>query len=164
MKIIFAVAKLKDLDELMRLAEDFEKEHFIISTRENAKMKILMKRKKNWPEIMKKYFKKCVKSRNSRVYIAKDGNVIVGYTLLNIKKNMPLSAEKSFGYFDDLFVRKNYRGLGVSTNFKNFGLKWFRQHGIKEVHIGAHWGNARARRIYEGWGFMNRDVSMVKRI
>ncbi len=164
MGTVYTKARIRDVDAIVKMAVKFESDHRAIVTRENPKIRPVLMRKKNWAGIFRKYVVKCIRSRNSDLFIAWDGKMPVGYSLLQIKKNIPVFEIEKLGHFGDLYVKKEYRGMGIGSKLKEIGMKWFRQKGMKHVSIGVRWGNKRARAIYEGWGFLPSHLEMVKKI
>ncbi len=164
MKIIYGKAGVKDIPELLKLAEIFEKEHYANVIKNNPEIEEVLKRKRDWLKEMKKFFRSCIYSKNAVVYTARHNGNIVGYSLLITKKNIPVFKIDRYGYFGDLFVLKEYRGIGISTELKNIGLRWFKQKGMEYAYIGVHFGNEKARKIYRKWGFVPRHIEMVKKI
>lgn len=164
MALKYEVASLKDLDEIMRMAKDFDAEHFKTVTGNNPKAKPHLERRKDSFSIQRRYFARCLRSEKSRMHIARDGKKIVGYSLLHIKKNIPVYAIGKRGHFGDLYVKKEYRGRGVSSRFKELGLEWFRKKGLKAAVIGLHWGNTKAKKIYEGWRFVPQQLMLARLI
>lgn len=162
--IKYEKARLKDIDEIMRLAEEFDKEHFRLVTKHNKKIKFMLRMRKDWVGIKKAYLKKCVRSNKCNIFIARDGEQIVAYGVVMIKKYIPIFRVSKIGYFGDLYVSPQYRGKGISSKLKRLGIKWFKEKGCEVASIGVHWGNEKARKIYERWGFIARNINMYKRI
>lgn len=136
---------MRNIDEIMDL-DPKEKQAF--SMKDNA------------PELFKKFLIKNIRSVNAGVFIAEVDGKIAGYSLAYIEKNIPVFILKRIGYISDLFVRKEYRGTGVSSRLKDETIGFFRERGIRHLKILVPETDHHARSIYKKWGFYDclRDV------
>ncbi len=127
-------------------------------------MKPILKLKRNHLKIKKEWFKKLVRARNSRLIVAEVDGQLAGYAILQVKKTAPVFAVEEYGYFGDIYVKPMFRGKGVSTALFQAGRRWFREKGLKWIAIDVHWGNTRAREIYQHWGFFPRNLEMWRKV
>ncbi|MBU0898971.1 MAG: GNAT family N-acetyltransferase [Nanoarchaeota archaeon] len=156
-------ARLKDVPEIVKLWEEFGEEHIEITTKNNAKSEY-QEKKTNAKDIWEKWIRKSIRSKNSLVAVAEFERKLIGYVLSNIKKTPPVYKIDTFGYISDLFVKKQYRGSGISSKFKDESFKWFKEKGLKHSMIGVYSDNPHAHFIYKKWGFVDSEISMKKKL
>lgn len=123
-----------------------------------------IRHKKNARKMFEDFVRRNIRSPNGLVLVAEDKGKLVGYSLNYIKKDVPVFIPDKTGYLSDLFVKKEYRGKGISSGFKKRAIKWFRKKGIKIASIAAHTENKEARKIYSKWGFEEYHIELRKKI
>ena len=159
--MIIRKAKLVDVAEIVKMWKEFINYHDHLLTGDN---KHFFTRKKNAPDIFKKFIQKNIRSKNAMVYIAEINGKIAGYSLAIIRKNIPIHKIKKAGEIVDLFVKKEFRGLGISSKFKDEIIKWFKKKGIEEISLKVYPNNKPAYPIYKKWGFIDYQIEMRKKI
>ena len=161
MKIKIRKAKLKDVSEIVEMWLEFTEEHKKTTVKNGADEKY-QEKKHNAKNIWKKWVMKSIRSRNSIVMVAESEKKLLGYVLSNIKKTPPVYKIDTYGYINDLFVKKEHRGKGISSKFKDESLNWFKKKGLKYSLIGVYSDNHGAHSIYKNWGFKDTEISMKK--
>lgn len=139
-------------------------EHDKIILMKNPKLKPYLKRKDNSQDIMKEFIQKNIKSKNAVVYIAEIEGKLVGYCLICIKDNIAIFNLKKIGYISDLFVKKGYRGKGISSEFMDAASKWLKNRKINHISLVVKKDNKSAYSIYKKWGFLDYHIEMRKRL
>jgi GNAT superfamily N-acetyltransferase len=162
--MIIRKADLKDVTDTVDLWKEFMKYHDEIIIKKNKKVKPYLTKKKNAADIFRKYVQKIILSKDSITHVAEVEGRLAGYSLNCINNNIPVFKIKKIGYMSDLFVKKEFRGLGISTKLKNEAIKWFKKKGIKYVSIKVHNDNELAHSIYKKWGFFDFHTEMRKKI
>ena len=109
--------------------------------------------KKNDDEIFRDSVRKMIHSKNGLVLLSEVDEKPVGYSISIIKKNSPFFQLEKFGYIEDMFVREEFRGLGISSKLKDESFKWLRRKGIEKVFLNVLSNNSQAIEVYEKWGF-----------
>lgn len=89
---------------------------------------------------------------------------VAGFNLSFIKENIPIFSLDKFGNIGDLYVKKEFRGLGISTKFKNNAFKWFKSKGLKYASIQLWDKNKNAHNIYRKWGFEDSQIIMRRKL
>ena len=156
-------ASIKDISLIVDLWKEFMTYHDDI-VRENPKLKEQLLMRKEAAENFWGFIEKNIKSDNSVVHIAEVDGEPAGYSLIYIKENIPVYKLESTGYLSDLFVRKKFRSLGISSALKDNAIKWFKNKGIKYLSIQVYSYNDKARSIYKKWGFYDFHVEMRREI
>lgn len=157
-------ARLKDVDTITQLWEEFMKQHDSIVLKENPKLKPYLLKKSKAAEAFKRFATNCVWSKNAVIYIAEVSGRPAGYSLSFIKKNIPVFSLEKIGYMSDIFVRPEYMGKGISSMLKKETIKWFKKKGLKHVSIMVNAENKHAYNIYRKWGFLNYHLEMRMKI
>lgn len=151
-------ARLNDVTEIVELWKDLMDHHRDFNSRKVQTIK------KNGKEIFRSYARICIRSRNALVLVAEEKGKLVGYSLNNIKKNIPVYLPEKYGYFSDLFVKKEFRGRGISTEFIKAAISWFKKKGIRQARIMADTDNRRTLKIYRHWGMIPGHLELMKKI
>ncbi len=162
--MIIRKANLKDVPTIVNLWKEFMKYHDEILIKKNKKVKPHLVKKKNAANIFRKFVRKNILSKNSIIFVAEIEGKLVGYSLNYIKDNIPIFNVGRIGYICDLFVKKEFRRMRISTKLKNESIKWFKKKGIKYASITVHNYNELAHSIYKKWGFFDFHIEMRKKI
>jgi len=157
-------ATLKDASLIAELFDEFMKYHDEIVIPSDSRLIPHVAKKKNAKSLFKKFAIKNIKSNKSRLNIAEVDGKPAGYSLIYIKDNIPIFTLEKLGYFADLFVKKEFRGMGISSKFKDEAIKWFKKKGMKYASIAVYPQNEHAHSIYKNWGFFDFHVEMRKKI
>jgi len=109
--------------------------------------------KKNNDEIFRDFMRKMIYSKNGLVLLSEVDEKPAGYSVSIIKKNSPFFQLEKFGYIEDMFVREEFRGLGVGSKLKDESFRWLIRKGIVKVFLNVLSNNSQAIKVYEKWGF-----------
>ena len=164
MTVTIRKAKLSDLDELVNLWNEFIITSNAILVRKNPELKPYLALKKDFLKLIKKWLVKTIRSRNSLVTLVEDKNRIVGVCVTKINKNNPIMRLEKLGYINDIYVKKEYRGTGISSKFKNEALTWLKNKGIKHISLSVDFSNEHARKVYKNWGFIDYSIDKRRKI
>lgn len=110
------------------------------------------------------YFRRCVRSPNKLLLVAEVEGIIVGYQLGSIMKKPPVLKMGAYGYLDDAFVVKAYRGRGIATAMIQELLKWFRSRKLRVAEMIVHADNSLALSAWEKMAFKPMMIRMRKRL
>ena len=102
-----------------------------------------------------------IDSETAQLYVATNENEIIasGYGL--IKKNDPKFAYREHGYIGFIFVKDEFRGIGISKLIIKAIFDWFRTKNIKEVKLTVYEENPSAIKAYEKLGFKKNLIEML---
>jgi GNAT superfamily N-acetyltransferase len=166
--MILRKANLSDVPKIMELWKEFMEHYDNVLIRENKSLEPYLKKKKSAAQKFRKFARKAIRSKNEAIFMAEVDGKPAGYCLMFIQKNNPIYEIEKLGYISDLFVRKEYQGMGISSRLKDEAFKWFKKKGIKYLAINVLKDNKHAHRVYEKWGFfdfsirMERDIKVLK--
>ncbi|MBI2672620.1 GNAT family N-acetyltransferase [Candidatus Woesearchaeota archaeon] len=131
---------------------------------EEGKLQFPYIHKKEMKEYLKRnnkktryFFKKHLKDKRHNIFLfAVINKEIVGYIHGEIKKGK--------GHFERIFVKKEYRGKGISTRlFKKLERK-FKQKGVKEILSNHFYNNLPSEKLHEKLGFRPYSIEYRKKI
>jgi len=162
--VIIRKAKLKEVPEIVKLWKEFMKDHREIINSRTKYFTVYQEMKKSAPDNFKSYVSRNIRSKNGTVFVAEDNGKLAGYSLIIIKKNIPIFKVEKYGYINDLFVKKAYRRQKIASQFKELAIKWFKDKGIKHAGITVHTNNPKAHAIYNKWGFRDFHQELRKKI
>ena len=83
---------------------------------------------------------------------------IIGYMICSII----LSELQNYGYIDDIFVYKKFRGNGLGKMLINEFIKILRKKNIKKLRLGVNIRNKKAIKMYKELGFEVKHYEMDK--
>lgn len=162
--MIIRKAYLKDVPTIVNLWKEFMTDHDKIVIKENPQLKSYLGRKKTAADNYKKFVQKHIKSKNGTAYIAEVDGVVAGFTLLFVKDEIPIFKVEKIGFGSDLYVKKEFRGLNVSSKLMAQAIKWFKKKRIKCVSLTLYKNNKIAHSIYKKWGFFDYKIEMRRKI
>jgi GNAT superfamily N-acetyltransferase len=157
-------AEIKDVSIIVRLWKEFMLDHDKEVLAKHPQFKPYQERKKMGYKNFEAFAAKNIKSKESIVLIAEVDGRAAGYCLAYIKENIPVFKLTKLGYISDMFVKKEFRNLRLSSAFKDETLKWFKEKGINHVSLAVNDGNDYARAVYRKWGFEDYHIEMRKGI
>ena len=147
-------ARLVDIPLLVTLEREFRRDEREIVLKENLKLKPYLPRRSGRDiRIIAKWMRKLVRSKNAIVFIAEADSRPVGFSTVSIETGHPLSLPKRYGFIGYRFVRRQYRGKGISSLMMKEALAWFAKRKIKHVGLTVIKDNRRAHAIWRKWGF-----------
>ncbi len=101
-----------------------------------------------------------IDAKDTEVLVAEDNGRLVGSVYGQIRARKPFFQTTHLGYIGFMYVRKAYRGKGVSQALIDAITTWFDQQGIGEIILHVYAKNPRAIRAYEKAGFENHLIEM----
>lgn len=162
--IKYKVAKISDLNEIVKLWKTYDKEHYKIIVKSTPIFKEHYTKITNAKQNYKEFMSDNIKSKDCKIYLALDNKKVIGYVLCKIIINIPIFKIKKIGRIMDLYVKKEYRGQSISTGLFKLCKIWFKTKNIKHISLGVYPGNKHVHKIYEKWGFMDYHIEMRKTI
>ena len=118
-------AQRKEAGILRQLWEEFQIDHDNITDKNNTNR--FRKKKQEAADIFEAHIKKKLHAPNAAVFLALSGNEPAGYLACWVQKTIPIFETQTCGYISDIFVRKTYRGIKVSSLMKETAYEWFRK-------------------------------------
>lgn len=157
-------ATVKDVPAIVRLWEEFVKEHDETVIKNNPKIRPYLIKKRSASIIFEKFARKSIMSKNSAVHVAEVNGTPVGYSLIQVKTAIPVFRLEKIGYICDLFVKKEFRNRKISSRLMDEAMKWFKKKGIEQISLAVYKDNEFAHSIYKKWGFIDNQIEMRRKI
>lgn len=153
-------ARLSDVHALSLLWKEMASYHETLLKEDPETRQVIFERKKEWSSIQAVHLKKLVRSSNCLVIVAEAGDDLVGFSIAEIKRNVPVFKVEKVGYISDLFVKEGFRKTGIASMLKDESFRWLRNKGIRYVSLKMFKGNRIAHQVYRKWGFSDFDTIM----
>ena len=151
-KLIIRIADIKDSAILYNLDLELEKyESKFAIIRNNPKRKETFK-------IFRNRFRKDLKKRGFRFFIAEYKGNPVGFTVAQIEKNPVFPKYTKRGHIGPTFIKKEYRNKNIGSKLLKEALNWFKSKKIKLVQVSIIAKNNNALKFWRKKGF--KDYSM----
>jgi ribosomal protein S18 acetylase RimI-like enzyme len=107
----------------------------------------------NSEEVFAKFVGKNISSETACVYVAVDGEKIVGYCQGMLEKHPPVLAETDYGQILDFAVTTYYRGTGVGEKMYGVLYDWFVKNGVHRLEVRHSEFNEIASQFWPKMGF-----------
>jgi GNAT superfamily N-acetyltransferase len=155
-------AKLKDVETVLKLERELFSSQIEIVKKHSPEHLKDLNQKETTVEIVEKFIKRLIRSKNGLVLVAEIDGKPVGHAAVLIKKNIPIFKMEYIGELTDIYVREEYRGMGISTELKSEAFKWLKEKKIKKVLLHVFPDNESAIPVYNSWGFSPFLMEMRK--
>ncbi|MBU2637694.1 MAG: GNAT family N-acetyltransferase [Nanoarchaeota archaeon] len=152
----------KDVPALVELNIILQDEHDQMAAKDLVLKKTILKKKTNRETFLKKSFMKTIRSKEGILILAEDGNKAIGYIEGSIRQ--PKTLIKKIASIWDIFVKKEYRGMGIGSMLKDAVFKIFKEKGARYIELNLSIINTKAHSIYKKWGFFDMDIMMMKKL
>lgn len=151
-----------DKDKLLELANKLE---------EYAKSVDNLHRVKNLPGFAELSLKETLENVNKyqgKIWFAEDEEIIVGYIIGVIweqsEKNKLEIGPRKVGEVIDLYLEEGYRGKKIGKTLLSMMEDYFKQKRCDSMWIEVFSPNENAHNVYKKYGFIDREIGMVKQI
>ncbi len=103
--------------------------------------------------------KRVTTSKKYIIYLAKnEKGKPVGFSIFSVRTDYVEGAKKSpTGYFEGVFIKKNYRSLGIGKAFLQMGEKWCKKKKCTQLGSDTWITNEKSRRFHKSSGFWEVD-------
>jgi len=108
--------------------------------------------------------KELILSSTSDVVVAVCNNKIVGSGYVRIENSKPYLKHNQHAYLGFMFVKPEYRGVGIVQSIIEHFKDWTRSKNLSELRLGVYSKNDRAIKEYEKVGFENHLIEMRMQI
>lgn len=122
----------------------------------------LFRFKRNSASLAKKYIKKLLNARNSRVFVADMGGKVVGYAEVAIKKLPAIYVHDREAHVGVIFVDGLYRRKGIGTQLLKEAERWAKNKGVFSLALTVSDKNKPALVAYKKFGFREHHMKMSK--
>lgn len=109
-----------------------------------------------------------VEKYQGKIWFAQDEGKVIGYTIGAIweqsEKNRLEIGAHILGEVLELFVDEDYRGQGIGTKMLKMMEDYFKEKKCDSIWISVFAPNNSAHALYKKFGFIDRDIGMLKNI
>lgn len=158
--IVIRKAKLKDIDLILNFEKKLIKSADDIINKYCPQYFADYQLKKNYEEILCKYIKGRIYSKNDAIFIAQINGKAVGHIIISIKKSHPIFKMDKYGRINTVYIEEKFRGKSISSKLKDEALKWFKKKYITRVSLNVFPNNQKAINAYKKWGFSTGLIEM----
>ncbi|MFT4250058.1 MAG: N-acetyltransferase family protein [Candidatus Woesearchaeota archaeon] len=152
------VANKNDLDKLTNIFIDFKEE---LTAYEPEDIKVFRRNKKPF-SLIKQAVSKKITDTKGMFLLAEEGNQVIGFGFATLKENDHVVFKTvRYGFINNMWVHKSYRGEGIASKIKNELFSWFKKNNCGYVELSVLDTNP-AKKMYEKWGFEVTLTSMKK--
>lgn len=110
----------------------------------------------------RKHFEDSLKEKGALIYVAVDGQEIVGYLKSKLTGRPPVfPPSQKVVLLDSVIVKQSYRQQGIFSRFQKRLEADARKLGAKHIQLSVDMLNS-AKQVYEKSGYSPRQVLMVK--
>lgn len=81
-----------------------------------------------------------------KMVVDKETKIDLGYIIASIDKN-------NIGEIESIYLKSSLRGMQIGELIMNDGLTWMKSNNPKNIVVGVSYGNERAFKFYEKFGF-----------
>lgn len=99
----------------------------------------------------------------STIFVAEDENgYLAGF--IHLQTETDYFRDEKYGYISDLAVDESFQGQGIGRALLDMAEDWAHKKGYRLLALYVFAGNARARQVYEKYGFKQEVIKYVKAI
>ncbi len=116
---------------------------------------------------LKEIFLGALNSEKFKILLFSDDEVIAGFIFLSVRRDyVEGSTSNSTGYVEGIYVKPEYRKLGIAKQLLLEGEKWLKEKGCKQVGSDAYIDNKLSYDFHTSVGFeeAGRLVTFIKDI
>lgn len=88
-----------------------------------------------------------------RIFVADDGNEILGYLMAEINSYPPIYLHQNYGHIGAISVTQSARRKGVGNQLLAAALEWFRENNLQRVECAVAVENPLSQGFWKGMGF-----------
>lgn len=107
-----------------------------------------------------------VRKKQGKIFVAKDGEKVIGFTGIYIKKQ---PFEETFetipmtlGYVSELFVQEKYRNQNIGEKLLKIAENYFRKLKCTHSELTVYAPNVKPHGFYLKHGYIDKNIEMIK--
>ena len=158
------IAKQKDINKIMKLNQDLIDYHNDMLKKFKPEHVKDFKENPNSKKVIKRFYKKLIRSRKGHVIIAEEKSQIIGYLIATVEKNIPIFTLKKYVEITDLFVKKEFHGRKIGYNLVKNCLEWAKNNNYEKIVLKVFPDNTETIEFYKKIGFSNFFIEMRKNV
>ena len=107
---------------------------------------------------------KQLKDDDAVVFVAEDGENVVGYVYAALEPISWKELRDACGYIHDILVEESNRRAGTAAALMEAAMQWLRERGAPRVILGTADKNERAQRLFAKLGFRRTMIEMTREL
>lgn len=143
------------------MALEFEKEYLETQLSENSPFTSL---NENAGEKIEKSMEKDFEDENKEILVAEENKNIIGCVEISKSKLDGIYDVKEVGKMNFLYVKKEFRDIGVASKLYNEAVRLLKQKGVRYISVMTSPRNKRAYSFYKKIGFEEYEIEFIKKI
>lgn len=117
------------------------------------------------PDYFKNFWVKQIKSKDSLPLVLLYDDEIVGFFLAQVNtEELWATPYKISGYIDRVYIRKQFRGKGLTRAALAEAERWFKEHNVVLTELRVEARNELGKAVWEKLGFKPYVIQMKKEI
>ncbi|MCI0478469.1 MAG: GNAT family N-acetyltransferase [Anaerolineales bacterium] len=154
MKITIRRAQQSDLDQLVSLWQELAELHADLL----PEFALAPAQAQN----VRAHLTELLRDNDERVFVAEENGALIGFINGAVRENPPVFTERYIGYIADAIVTARSRRRGVGEQLVQTMNVWFRECGVRIVHLSAATGNPISQAFWRNMGFAEYMTRMRK--
>jgi ribosomal protein S18 acetylase RimI-like enzyme len=138
-------ANKKDIEQIVELNSKLGDYH--------VKFDSYYKKGKDIEPYFRKYLKKIITKRNSRIIVAEENKKIIGFIFGSINNARFYAKPKRIGSLHTAFVLGEYRNLGAGKAMLDDFIGWLKKKKIKNIELSVDFRNKIGNKAWKRFGF-----------
>jgi GNAT superfamily N-acetyltransferase len=104
-----------------------------------------------------------LEDRDTKVLVAEEDGVLVGYLVALIAEYPPIVEVRQFGFIQEILVTESHRRRGIAHELFTEAEQWLMSRGLPHVELRIDSDNTISRRFWEQEGFGPHTENLIKR-
>ena len=145
-------AKVKDINIILNFEKELLNSAVDLIKKYHPQHLIDINLRSDYKEIIIKYIRGRIFSKNDAMFISELNGKPVGHMIISIKKSFPIFEMEYYGRINTVYIKKEFRGKGISSKLKDEAIKWFKSKNINRISLNVNPDNKQALEAYKKWG------------
>lgn len=147
--MVITAATESHIPQIVELWKEFEDFH--------AALDPFFSRKEDGHIYFEKILSGLMKSNESLVLVAVNGDDVVGFSTASLKTYPPVYINESFGFIGSLSVKSGWRRKGIGEQMLGEMLDWFKSRNIERVELRVRVKNEEGYSFWKKHGFQDYE-------
>ena len=104
------------------------------------------------------FLESSLNSENRLLLVAEKNGKLMGYAAAEIQARSPIFKITENGYINDVYVKDEFRQLGIAGKFLTELKNWFESKNIKHVELSVLANNEVAKKTWAKFGFESYEL------
>ncbi len=100
-----------------------------------------------------RHVRELMASEDAVVLVAKEGELVVGYSIAQVNAYPPIFTRERYGFISDVAVRAGHRRRGLGTSLVESMLEWLKARGLSRIELRVAAKNRVGNQFWKKLGF-----------